>query len=137
FLEENIIYSDLSEETGESIVRTILEMEKRPDGLFASNDTCAASCISALKIAGIQVPQDIAVVGFNNDMISRMVEPKLTTVKYPGFEMGEIAMKNLVHHLEGLLGETLQNTNMITLRSELIVRDSSLKSTKGDVRHET
>ncbi len=128
FLERNIIYSDLSEEAGESIVRAILEMEERPDGLFVSNDTCAASCINALKFAGIRVPGDIAVVGFNNDMISRMIEPKLTTINYPGFEMGEIAMTNLVHHLEGLSGETLQNTNMITLRSELIVRESSLKS---------
>lgn len=127
FIEENILFSDLSEEAGASLVKKILEMKYRPDGLFISNDTCAASCIKALKEAGIKVPEDIAVVGFNNDMVSRLIEPNLTTINYPGFEMGEIAMKSLVHHLEGLLGEVLQNTNTITLRSELIIRGSSLR----------
>lgn len=127
FSEANIIYSDLSEEAGEVIVPKLLNMKDKPDGLFVSNDSCAASCINSLKQEGIQVPSDIAVVGFNNDMISRLMEPKLSTINYPGFEMGEVAMKSLVHHLNGLLGEILQNTNTITLRSELIVRESSLR----------
>jgi LacI family transcriptional regulator len=127
FAEENIIYSDLSEEAGDVIVAKLLKMKDKPDGLFVSNDSCAASCINFLKQEGVQVPSDIAVVGFNNDMISRLMEPKLSTINYPGFEMGEVAMKSLVHHLNGLLGEILQNTNTITLRSELIVRESSLR----------
>lgn len=128
FSEANVIYSDLSEEAGEAIVPQLLNMKKRPDGLFVSNDSCAASCINSLKQEGIQVPSDIAVVGFNNDMISRLMEPKLSTINYPGFEMGEVAMKSLVNHLGGLLGEILQNTNTITLRSDLIIRESSLRS---------
>lgn len=128
--EANILQSDLSEDAGDEIVQKLFKMENRPDGLLISNDSCAASCINALKQAGIVVPRDIAVVGFNNDMISRLMEPKLTTINYPGFEMGEIAMKSLVHHIGGLLGEILQNTNTITLRSELIVRESSLKAGK-------
>src|SRR5690554_3720556 len=127
FKEENILYSDLSEEAGSIIVDKLLAMEQPPDGLFVSNDTCAASCLRALKQAGLRVPQDIALVGFNNDMISRLTEPNLTTVNYPGFEMGEIAVKSLVHYLEGSLGESLLNTNTITLHSQLIVRESSLK----------
>src|SRR5690606_37433135 len=127
FKEENILYSDLHEEAGEEIVRQLLLMKTRPDGLFVSNDSCAASCINALKQQGIRIPTDIAVVGFNNDTISRLLEPKLSTVNYPGFEMGEVAMKSLVHHLNGLLGEILQSTNTITLRSDLIIRESSRK----------
>jgi len=127
YKEENIIYSDLSEEAGERIAQQLVDMKDQPDGLFVSNDSCAASCINSLKQHGILVPTDIAVVGFNNDMISRLMEPKLSTINYPGFEMGEVAMKSIVHHLSGLLGEILQNTNTITLRSELIVRGSSLR----------
>jgi len=127
YLEENVIYSELSEEAGELIARQLMEMKKQPDGLFVSNDSCAASCINSLKQAGIKVPSDIAIVGFNNDMISRLTEPQLSTINYPGFEMGEVAMKSIVHHLNGLLGEILQNTNTITLRSELIIRESSLR----------
>lgn len=128
FLEDHVIQSDLSEESGDLIVQKILDMKDRPDGLFVSNDICAGSCIRALKLAGLRVPEDIAIVGFNNDMLSRLMEPNLTTVNYPGYEMGNIALQSMIHHLEGLLGEALQNTNTITLRSELIVRESSLKS---------
>ena len=130
FLPDNVIQSNLHKEDGQAIAQKILTMKNPPDGLFVSNDTCAASCIKALKEADLRIPEDIAVVGFNNDNLSRLIEPNLTTVNYPGFEMGEIAMKNLVHHLEGLMDRVLQNTNTITLRSELIIRASSLKSQK-------
>ncbi|QDH79175.1 LacI family transcriptional regulator [Echinicola soli] len=127
FSQDNVIHSDLNEEAGEDIANKILAMKPMPDGLFVSNDACAASCIRSLKQAGIAIPEDIAVVGFNNDMISRLIEPNLTTTHYPGYEMGEVAMKNLINHLSDSTEGVLQNTNTITLRSELIIRDSSLK----------
>jgi LacI family transcriptional regulator len=120
-----IIYSDLNEEAGEEIVSKILKMDPIPDGLFVSNDSCAASCIRHLKLEGLKIPEDIAVVGFNNDAISRLVEPNITTINYPGYEMGELAMKNLIKHLGSPSEGTLKNTNKITLRSDLIIRDSS------------
>lgn len=120
-----VFHSDLNEEAGEEIVRKIMEMKPLPDGLFVSNDACAASCIRHLKLAGIRIPEDIAVVGFNNDVISRLVEPNITTVNYPGYEMGELAMKNLIDHLENPNKGILEKTNKITLRSELIIRGSS------------
>lgn len=127
FTQENILHSDLNEEAGEDIAHKILSMDPLPDGLFVSNDACAASCIRSLKQAGIKIPEDIAVVGFNNDMISRLIEPNLTTTHYPGYEMGEVAMKNLINHLTDNTEGVLHNTNTITLRSELIIRASSLK----------
>ncbi|AFL84753.1 transcriptional regulator [Belliella baltica DSM 15883] len=126
-----IVLSDINEEAGEEIVSQILKMDPLPDGLFVSNDACAASCLNHLKMNGIRVPQDMALVGFNNEIISRLVEPKITTINYPGYEMGEVAMKNLINHLEEPDTTTLQNTNKITLRSELIIRESSLKKPKS------
>ena len=120
-----VIYSDLNEEAGEEIVRKIMKMDPLPDGLFVSNDSCAASCIRQLKLKGIKIPEDMAVVGFNNEAISRLVEPNITTINYPGYEMGELAMKNLINHLGSPSEGMLQNTNKITLRSDLIIRDSS------------
>ncbi|WP_373521095.1 LacI family DNA-binding transcriptional regulator [Aquiflexum sp.] len=120
-----IIHSDLNEEAGEEIVQKIMKMNPLPDGLFVSNDACAASCIRHLKIEDIRIPDDMAVVGFNNDVISRLVEPNITTVNYPAYEMGELAMKNLIKHLENPKEGMLEKTNKITLRSELIIRDSS------------
>jgi LacI family transcriptional regulator len=82
----------------------------------------------ALKQAGIRIPDDIAFVGFNNDPVSKVIEPNLTTINYPGYEMGEVAARNLINHLNGTY--PLHSTNTIVLRSELIVRASSQRITK-------
>lgn len=114
---------DLSLEAGIQAAQYALEMPQRPDGIFVANDNCAAGCIIALKKAGIRVPEDIAIVGFNDDPVCRIVEPNLTTIHYPAYEMGKIAARNLIHHLSGI--ENLILTQTIALRSDLIVRQSS------------
>ncbi len=96
-----------------------------PDGIFASNDTSAVACIRELKQAGIKIPQDIAVVGFNNDPIARVIEPNLTTIHYPGEEMGELAANTLINSLKNVSSGNHLNTMVI--RHELIIRQSSIK----------
>ena len=118
-----VLVTDLSQEVGVDVARQIHRMSTRPDGLFVTNDLCAVSCMTTLKQAGMLIPDDIAVVGFNNDPVSQVVEPALTTIHYPGREMGEIAAKSLINHLSGLMD--IHTTNTIVLRSELIVRGSS------------
>jgi len=120
-----LLETDLSENAGVDCAEKFLSMNPRPDGIFVANDTCAVSCILRLKEAGICIPNDIAVAGFNNDPISKVVEPSLTTVNYPGREMGEIAVTNMIDHLNG--SSNIHTTNTIILRSELIVRQSTKK----------
>ncbi|WP_194777509.1 LacI family DNA-binding transcriptional regulator [Pararhodonellum marinum] len=127
FDESLVIFSNLSEESAEEIVEQVKKLDPLPDALFISNDACAASCLRPLKLAGFRIPEDIALVGFNNEISSRLVEPNITTINYPGYEMGELAMKNLINHLEGKSIGVLSKTNKITLRSELIIRESSLR----------
>ena len=81
----------------------------------------------ALKQAGIRIPDDIAFVGFNNDPVSKVIDPNLTTINYPGYEMGEVTARNLINHLNGTY--PIHTTNTIVLRSELIIRASSKKLT--------
>jgi LacI family transcriptional regulator len=76
-----------------------------------------------LKRNGIRIPEDIAVVGFNNDTISKIIDPQLTTINYPGKDMGEITARNMINQLNGL--GSITNTNRIVVNSELIVRKSS------------
>ena len=127
FDESLLIVADLSEQAGILSAEKVLTMDPRPDGLFITNDFVTAVCIRTLKEAGIRIPQDMAVVGFNNDVIGKLIEPALTTINYPGIDMGEIAARNLVNHLQG--NNNLRQTNTIVVRSELIVRQSSLKRT--------
>ena len=120
-----VLIKDLSEQCGIEAALQILKMKPRPDGAFITNDFSAAVCMQTLKEHGVRIPQDIAIVGFNNDAISKIVEPKLTTIDYPGMEMGEIVATNLINHLTG--GGNLKSTKTIIVRSELVVRQSSLK----------
>ena len=127
--DEKLIYiSNLSEEAGSDAAKHILKMKsnKRPDGVFSANDTAAVHCMINLKAAGVKIPEDIAFAGFNNDPISKVIEPNLTTVNYSGYHIGEVAVMNLIDHLKGL-GST-KTTNTIVLRAELVVRESSLKN---------
>lgn len=125
FQEDWVMITDLSEESGVELAEKIVKMKSRPDGIFAANDTCAASCLQTLKQANIDIPNEIAVVGFNNDPVSRMIEPNLTTINYPAKEIGKVAVTNLISHLDGT--SDIHSTNTIILRSELIVRESSQK----------
>ena len=101
-------------------------MKPLPDGIFVANDNAAVGCLIAIKQAGVNIPKDIAIVGFNNDPVSKVVEPNLSTINYPGYEMGEVAARNLINHLNGT--SPIHSTNTILLRSELVIRDSSNKS---------
>lgn len=124
FNQELIIINNLSEQAGIEAAHQIMKMKTLPDGVFAANDTSAVACIREFKHAGIKVPDQIAVVGFNNDPISRVIEPNLTTVHYPGYEMGEIAATTIINTLQKL---PAGNLNTLVLRHNLIVRESSLR----------
>ena len=125
FDESLVLVNDLTEKAGIESAMQIMKMKPLPDGAFITNDFVAAVCMSTLKEHGVQIPQDIAVVGFNNDAVAKLIEPALTTINYPGIDMGEIAARNLVNHLKGI--SDIHQTNTIIVRSELIVRKSSLK----------
>ena len=125
FDESLLIIDDLSEKAGIESAKKILKMKPLPDGIFITNDFVAAVCMRTLKENGIIIPDDIAIVGFNNDAIGKLIEPALTTINYPGMDMGEIAARNLINHLKGI--SNMHHTNTIIVRSDLIIRKSSLK----------
>ena len=81
--------------------------------------------MQTLKEHGIKISEDIAIVGFNNDAISKIVEPQLTAIHYPGTDVGEIAARSLINPLAVV--SKIKHTNTIVVRSELIIRKSSLK----------
>lgn len=126
--DERLVYlSKLNEEAGAEAANYILKMGgKKPDGIFSANDTAAVFCMKKLKEAGIRIPSDIAFAGFNNDPISKIIEPNLTTVNYSGYDIGEAAVTCLLNHLNGI--SSIKTTNTIILRSDLVIRESSLKN---------
>lgn len=125
FDKKNVILNSLKLEDCEDAAALILKMNPLPDAVFVANDNCAVGCMLALKKAGLRIPRDIAFVGFNNDAVSRVIEPNLSTINYRGYEMGEVAANNLINHLNGTTD--IQTTNTVILRSEFIIRESSQK----------
>lgn len=125
FNENLVIVDNLSENAGIVSAKKILKMDPIPDGAFITNDFVAAAFIKTLKTHNLSVPADVAVVGFNNDAIAHLIEPSLTTVNYPGIEMGEVAARALINHLKGI--SNIGQISTVVINSGLIVRQSSLK----------
>jgi DNA-binding LacI/PurR family transcriptional regulator len=87
--------------------------------VFAVSDTLAIGAIKAFRRAGRRVPEDIAVVGFDNIPLSQMFEPALTTIAQPMFELGAAAAKLLLERLAG------GHPQSCTLQHALVVRESA------------
>jgi len=92
------------------------------DSIFAVNDFTAAGVMKVLLRNGYKIPGDIAVVGFGDDQTSLMVEPTLTTVNQPGYEMGKKAMEQLIRRITQTKPEPPVTE---ILKTQLIVRESS------------
>ena len=120
-----VIETGLSPEDGITVAEEILKMKELPDGIFAANDQCAIACMQVLKRSGLRIPEDIAFAGFNNDPLTCIIEPNLTTINYKGYEMGQISAKLLIKRL--LFKYDKLESNDILMDHELIIRESSLR----------
>jgi LacI family transcriptional regulator len=115
-------FNSLSFEEGEKAANKLLDMTNPPDGLFSANDTAAVSAIMCAKKRGVKIPEELAIIGFNDDPISSIVEPGLSTISHPAIEMGKISAEKILEHLQNFKKKT---TNITILDTELIIRDSS------------
>lgn len=115
-------------EEGQRAMETLLALKNRPDGVFASNDPSAMGAMKTIKHHKLNMPDDIAIVGFSNWFFSSLMDPPLSSVDQPGFEMGQEAAKILIRQIEKQEkedSEFIAETKI--LKTRLIVRESSLK----------
>ncbi len=116
---ELLYLDELTLENGRAVAAQIFE--NGYDGVFTANDQVATGCILELQRMGKKIPDDIAIVGFNNDQVSTIVSPQLTTIDYPGEEMGRRAMYNLLVAIKSK-GARMDTTR---IKTSLIIRASS------------
>lgn len=126
--EENLVKypKELNYEEGVTSAKKLLELENKPDGIFCANDYTAVSTIQVFRKANYSIPEDIAVVGFSNYPISKIIEPNLTTINDRAFEMGQAAANLIIRQVEDKNEVILSET--IVLETDLIIRDSTTKS---------
>ena len=122
FEPDMLVINELTEAAGVEVAERILTLKKKPDGVFITGDLCAAICMQRLRDGGVIVPGDIAMVGFNDDVISRAVKPKLTTIRYNGREMGKVAAKSLLEQLNNKSNGICDY--LTVLPHKLIIRES-------------
>ncbi len=117
--EKLIAEGDFTEQGGRTAMQRLLPY--RPTALFAASDVMAIGAIKVIRDAGMRVPEDIAVVGFDDIPLASMVEPPLTTVRQPIEQLGSMAVKLLIGLMENPEGNTVHR---VVLPTELVVRAS-------------
>jgi len=118
-LEERVLDGDFSEQAGRDAARHIVAGQ-RPDALFCANDMMAIGALEALKEAGVAVPQDIALAGFDDIPIARYVSPPLTTAAVPIAEIGRQALECCAAAIAGRPADKLRMFN-----PQIVIRASS------------
>jgi LacI family transcriptional regulator len=101
----------------------LLESSILPDGIFAFNDPVAIGAMKTLKKRGVKIPEDIAIVGFTESKMAMIIEPNLTTVEQPTFEMGKAVAELLLKQMKS----DNEVAHTVILEAKLNVRESSLK----------
>ena len=114
----------LSIEQGEAAVVVLLGLEPRPTAVMCANDLLALGVLRGLAATGIAVPDEMAVVGYDDVAFASMLSPSLTSVRQPKYELGVVAAELLLEEVAGLPHEH----RAIRFEPELVVRASSASS---------
>ena len=125
-IDESLIAEcDFSLEQGKAATLKLLE-GNRPDGIFVVNDGAAFGCLQVLKEQQVAIPNEIAVVGFTNEPLCDLIEPSLTTVSQPTYEIGQVAAQLLLQRIQEGIENFVPQTRV--LDAELIIRNSTRKN---------
>jgi len=116
-----VAIGDFTRESGIASMRSLIARAPDLDAVFAASDMMAHGALVALKEAGRRVPDDVAVIGFDDFEISRYSDPPLTTVRQPIVEAG----RTLARQLLGLIGGSSVLPSAVVLPTELVVRESA------------
>ena len=105
----------------EDHTRHLFSLPKKPDGIFALNDMAAVETMYILKKMGLRIPKDVAVLGFNNETICKFVEPSLSSIDHPAYDMGAAAAEILLRQIT----KNEVRLEKRVIKSSLIIREST------------
>ncbi|MDD3927898.1 MAG: LacI family DNA-binding transcriptional regulator [bacterium] len=120
FKEEYVIQGNYSWEDAAGIARQLMDSAGHPTAVMCADDTMALGAIAALRDAGLRVPDDVAVIGFNDLQFAALSSPALTSVSVAAHDMGRLAAESFMDIMEGREPESRH----LILRPELIIRTS-------------
>ncbi len=120
---ELIQFGGLDETDGYNEMNNLLKNKKIPDAIFAVNASVAIGAYQRIREANIKIPDEIGIVGFSNNKIMTLVDPPITAVNQPSFEMGKKAAEILIETIEA--DKKIIEPKTIILNADLIIRDST------------
>lgn len=113
--------SDFTQESGRRAMAELIRRHPEIDGVLAASDTTAVGALEALRAAGRRVPDDVAVIGFDDFPLAEQTEPRLTTVRQPLEEIGRAMVRLLLEEMQ----EPAMAWRHVILRTDLVVRESA------------
>jgi len=116
-----VVKGDWSASAGYEATMQLLALKERPTAIFCQNDRTAIGCYEALKEAGLSIPRDMSVLGYDDEEISRHLHPQLTTSILPHRAMGQWC----IEQLDGMVHQTGKRYPITKLECPLVERQSS------------
>jgi LacI family transcriptional regulator len=123
FHPELLVKCNLSSKDAIKATLHLLDLPEKPDAIFGINDTVAFAAMKAIKSRGLRIPEDVALVGFTDEFHSTVVDPALTSITHPTFEIGQEAARLFFNRIENPNAEPTQ----VVLKTKLVIRESSVK----------
>lgn len=123
-----LIHCNLSIEGGAIAAYKLLSLKYRPDAIFGVNDTVVFAAMKEIKKKGLKIPKDVALVGFSDEFHATVVEPNLTAIAHPTFEIGKEAARLVLKEIKSESSRTIQQVSM---QAKLMIRESSIKNAKA------
>ena len=121
-----LVSCDMTPDGAIVATQKLLALPEKPDAILSINDTVAFAAMKEIKRQGFKIPDDIAMVGFTDEFHASIVEPELTSVMHPTFEMGQEAARLLINQIES---DELKTPRQIVMKTKLVIRQSSSRIT--------
>jgi DNA-binding LacI/PurR family transcriptional regulator len=123
-----VVHGNYNLQQAIELTNELFELENPPDGLVVVSDRLALGAIAALRKKNIRIPEDVAIVSFNDEPICSIVTPTLSSVAQPTFEMGKMAIMLLINQIEN--PDSIDKPEVKVFKTELKIRESSLRVNK-------
>jgi DNA-binding LacI/PurR family transcriptional regulator len=118
-----VVEGSFSRESGKEAARTLLTLASPPDAIFAADDAMAVGVLEAARELGVSVPKELGIIGVNDDPLTSLIEPSLSTVRIPILELGARAADLLLTELDS----GASGLGPVILPGELVARQSTMR----------
>ena len=121
-IDAHIVHCEFDTESVKQATSKLLSNKNRPDAILAFSDQMAVRAMVMIKQAGFNIPNEIGIMGFNNEPMDELITPTLTSIHQPGYEMGKLAGELLLQQIKS---KTELSSSQEVLSTKLVVRDST------------